>query len=187
MAFLEWISQPWPWYVAGPLIGLVVPVLLIVAGQPFGLSTSFEDICAAAFPARPELLRRDWRQGAWRIAIVVGIIFGGFLAGTFLQGPSEVAIAASTRADLAALGITDFSGLAPRELFNWGALGTLGGFLIIVGGGFLVGFGTRYASGCTSGHAIMGLSNLQVPSLIAVVGFFVGGLTASWLLLPVLL
>ncbi|MDH3732683.1 MAG: YeeE/YedE family protein [Gemmatimonadota bacterium] len=188
MPFLEWISQPWPWYVAGPLIGLVVPALLLVSGRPFGLSTSFEDMCAATLPAKPELLRRDWKQGSWRLSLVAGIALGGLLTALAIPNPeAEVAISAATRADLEGLGLTTFSGLAPTQIFSWESLGTVAGFVIIVLGGYMVGFGSRYASGCTSGHAIMGLANLQVPSLLAVLGFFAGGLTATWLILPALL
>jgi uncharacterized membrane protein YedE/YeeE len=58
---------------------------------------------------------------------------------------------------------------------------------MIVVGGFLVGFGTRYAGGCTSGHAIMGLSNLQWPSLVATISFMVGGFIMANLILPFIL
>jgi hypothetical protein len=83
--------------------------------------------------------------------------------------------------------VTDLHGLAPRELFHWGALGTAEGFVLLVLGGFAVGFGTAYAGGCTSGHAITGLADRQPASLVAVLGFFAGGLLATWVILPALL
>jgi len=98
-----------------------------------------------------------------------------------------VAISAATRNSLSGLGIHNFHGVAPRELFTWHALLTLRGFLSVVVGGFLVGFGTAYAGGCTSGHAISGLANFELPSLIAVIGFFAGGLAATYFILPFVL
>ena len=77
--------------------------------------------------------------------------------------------------------------LEPGSLFNWNYLFTWKGLFLFVGGGFFIGFGTRYAGGCTSGHAITGLSNLQLPSLIAVIGFFIGGLFTTWLLFPIII
>lgn len=180
-------SGPWPWYIAGPVIGLFVPALLIVGNAVFGVSSSLRHICAAVTPGKVEYLRYDWKKnGLWNLLFVLGIFAGGFLASHY-GGPQNIAISDATRLDLAKLGIHDFSGLAPRELFQWSALLSLGGFVLIVVGGFLVGFGTAYAGGCTSGHAISGLADLQLPSLIATVGFFAGGLIATHFLLPLIL
>jgi len=185
---LELLSRPWPWYVAGPLIGLVVPALLLLGNRQFGVSSNLRHLCAAVLPGRVEFFRYDWRgAGLWNLAFVAGVLLGGFVAGHWLAGDAPVAISAATRADLAALGVRDVSGLVPGELFNWGNVATLRGLVMLVGGGFLVGFGTAYAGGCTSGHAISGLANLQLPSLVAVLGFFAGGLLATWLVLPLLL
>ena len=180
-------SGPWPWYVAGPAIGLFVPALLIVGNRVFGVSSSLRHICSAALPGKLDYFRYDWkRSGLWNLLFVAGIFLGGFLA-SHLGGSEYVAIAEQTRLALAGLGIHDFSGLAPREVFAWSALLTLKGFASIILGGFLVGFGTAYAGGCTSGHAISGLADLQLPSLIAVAGFFAGGLLATYLILPLIL
>jgi hypothetical protein len=185
---LDLLRQPWPWYVAGPLIGLVVPVLLLFAGKSFGVSTSFRDLCAAATPGRFDYLDYDWRTGSWRLAFVAGIILGGLIAATALAAPDPVvAISEATRADLADLGIDDRTGLFPSDLIGWGALVTLPGVLTLIGGGFLVGFGARWADGCTSGHAITGLIGRQLPSLLAVLGFFGGGIISTFLILPALL
>ncbi|MGI8508159.1 MAG: YeeE/YedE family protein [Gemmatimonadaceae bacterium] len=179
------LSQPWPWYVAGPLIGLFSPALLIAGNKLLGISSNLRHLCAATMPARVDFFRYDWRRaGAWNLAFAVGIVIGGAVAGRFLSGGSDVHISHATRISLAALGIHDFSGLVPRQIFSWSALRTAPGVLIIVVGGFLVGFGTAYAGGCTSGHAISGLANLQIPSLVAVLGFFAGGLVCTWLILP---
>jgi uncharacterized membrane protein YedE/YeeE len=187
-----WLFGEWPWYVAGPLIGLFVPALLLVGNKVFGISSNLSHICAAIAPAkleffRLEFFRYDWRKvGLWNLVFLVGVLIGGFLA--FHGGPPQtIAISAETRASLERLGIHDFSGVVPRELFSWHALLTLRGFVLVVVGGFLVGFGTAYAAGCTSGHAISGLANFQLPSLIAVFGFFPGGLAATYFILPFVL
>ncbi|MEX2399220.1 MAG: YeeE/YedE thiosulfate transporter family protein [Rhodothermales bacterium] len=183
------VSQPWPWYVAGPLIGLVVPLLLILGGKVFGVSANLRHMCAASVPGNIEFLKYDWKAaGMWNLTFMVGTLVGGFLAVQFVPAAGvEIGVSAATKADLSSLGITDFTGLVPQEVISWSGLMTLPGLILIVGGGFLVGFGARYAGGCTSGHAISGLADLQLPSLVAVIGFFVGGLIVTHLLLPFLL
>ena len=179
--------EAWPWYVAGPLIGLVVPLLLLL-GREFGVSSSLRHICAATFPGSADYFRYDWRrQGLWNLTFVGGILLGGIVAGWLFANPDPVAIASSTRATLEGLGIRDFSGLVPSDLIGWSALLTTRGFCAIVVGGFLVGFGARWAGGCTSGHGITGLATLQPASLLAVTGFFAGGLFVTWIVLPWLL
>jgi uncharacterized membrane protein YedE/YeeE len=187
----EALASPWPWYLAGPIIGLTVPILLLFGGKVFGLSSNLRHLCAAVptpAPWKPEFLRYDWRKtGLWNLVFVVGLGLGGFLATTVLGTPDTGShIAESTRGDLAALGVTSFSGLVPTDLFGWGSVLAPAGLLLILGG-FLVGFGARWAGGCTSGHAISGLANLQLPSLVAVLGFFAGGLLVTHVALPVLL
>ncbi len=184
---IELLSQPWPWYVGGPLIGLMVPALLLLDNRTFGISSSFQHICAAVVPGKSTYFAYDWKQtGKWNLALALGTLLGGVIAGTLLADPEPIAISEATRADLAGLGLTDFNGLAPVEVFSWANLGSPIGLITMVGGGFLVGFGARYAGGCTSGHAIFGLSDFQLPSLIAVVGFFAGGLVATHFLLPLI-
>ncbi|WP_209331506.1 YeeE/YedE family protein [Lunatimonas salinarum] len=182
--FINWISQPWPWYVAGPLIGLTVPVLLIIGNKSFGISSSLRHVCAACMPANIPFFTYNWRKEMWNLMFVLGVLIGGFIAGTFLSNPEVIVIAESTQQDLAQLGITDFSSLLPSDIFSWSNLFTLKGLFFFVIGGFLVGFGTRYAGGCTSGHAIMGISSLQWPSLVATIFFMLGGFAMTHLLLP---
>lgn len=186
---IELISQPWPWYIAGPLIGLMVPLLLIIGGKVFGISANLRHMCAATLPGKIEFFQYDWKKsGTWNLVFIVGVLIGGAIATFVLASPDPaIGISEATRMDLQGLGITDFSGIAPAEIFSWTGLMTLPGFLMIVGGGFLVGFGARYAGGCTSGHAISGLADLQLPSLVAVIGFFAGGLLVTYVLLPLIL
>ncbi len=185
---LELLSEPWPWYIAGPLIGLMVPLLLLFVGKPFGISSSLRHMCAATFPSSIEYFRYNWkRQGIWNLVFAVGVLVGGVIAGTLLLNPDPIAISEATQQDLAALGITDFRGMMPSELLSWSSLGTVPGFIAIVLGGFLLGFGARYAGGCTSGHGITGLATFQLPSLIAIIGFFIGGLFVTHLILPLML
>jgi uncharacterized membrane protein YedE/YeeE len=178
------LMRPWPWYVAGPLIGLFVPLLLVLGNRPFGVSASLRAICAAALPARADFFRYDWRKtGTWSLAFVAGIALGGALA-VQLLGTTTPAISPAARDAIAALGIHTVSGLAPAEVFSWPALLTVRGIICMVAGGFLVGFGTAYAGGCTSGHGITGLATLQLPSLVAVIAFFLGGVFATFVILP---
>jgi len=184
---IEFIRQPWPWYVAGALIGLIVPALLIIGNKQFGISSTLKHLCAACVPTKAKYFDYDWKTGSWNLALGIGVIVGGAIATQFLNNPNPIELSEATVKDLTAFGINDFSGLMPTELFSWDALFSIKGFLFIILGGFLVGFGTRYANGCTSGHAIMGLSLLSLGSLVAVIGFFVGGLVMTDLFFPFIL
>lgn len=184
---VEFLSRPWPWYVAGPLIGLTVPILLLLGNRMLGISSNFRHLCAAVSPGRSEFFRYDWKRvGGWNLVFALGLVLGGYLGGVVLASPDPVAISVATVADLQALGVEDFSGLVPSDVFSWAGLFSLKGFVMLVLGGFLVGFGTAYAGGCTSGHAISGLADLQPASLIAVVGFFIGGLIGTFVVLPLI-
>ena len=186
------LVHPWPWYVAGPLIGLIVPALLLFGGKVFGISATLRHACAAV-PAperlKPDFLRYNWSAaGTWNLVFVLGVTVGGFV-GLQLLGDPDAALALSpdTVEALRQIGVQDLEGFVPEDLISWPALTTLPGLLLVVGGGFLIGFGARWAGGCTSGHAISGLADLQVPSLVAVLGFFAGGLLVTYVLLPLLL
>ncbi len=181
---LEWLKQPWPWYIAGPLIGLTVPVLLLLGNKTFGVSSSLRHICAACIPARIPFFRYDWKKEVWNLFFVSGILLGGIIAGQLLTDSQPVKVSTALSSELAGYGITDYSRMVPKDLFSWEALLSVRGVIMMIVGGFLVGFGTRYAGGCTSGHAIMGLSNLQLPSLIATCCFMVGGFITTWFILP---
>lgn len=181
---LELLRQPWPWYVAGVFIGLLVPTLLIIGNKHFGISSNLRHICAACFPANIKFFNYDWKKEAWNFFFVGGILVGSIIASTLLANPEPVKVAPALASELEGYGVTDYSNMVPTQLVSWESLLTLRGFILLVLGGFLVGFGTRYAGGCTSGHAIMGLSNLQVPSLIATISFMAGGFIMANLLLP---
>ena len=185
--FIEWISQPWPWYVAGPMIGLTVPALLILGNKTFGISSNLRHICAACVPAGIPFFTYNWKKEIWNLLFVLGTAIGGFIAVNFLANPDTIVISEATQTDLKALGLTNFSDLMPAEIFNWDSLFTGRGILFFVIGGFLVGFGTRYAGGCTSGHAIMGISSLQWPSLVATIFFMLGGFFMTHILLEPLM
>ena len=184
---IEFIKQPWPWYVAGPLIGLTVPALLILGNKSFGISSSLRHICASCFPANIPFFKYDWKKEVWNLVFVFGIFLGGVISVSLLANPNPVEVNPNLAIELAGYGITNYNNLVPEDIMNWQSLFTLRGFFMMVVGGFLVGFGTRYAGGCTSGHAIMGLSNLQLPSLIATVSFMLGGFLMANLILPFIL
>ncbi|HRH48974.1 MAG TPA: YeeE/YedE thiosulfate transporter family protein [Panacibacter sp.] len=184
---IEFLKQPWAWYISGPLIGLMVPLLLIIGNKVFGISSSLRHICAACLPAKIPFFSYEWKKEIWNIVLVAGILIGGFIATQLLLNNQPVQINPKLVTELSGYGITDYHSLVPAQLFNFQQLFTLKGFILIVVGGFLVGFGTRYAGGCTSGHSIMGLSNLQLPSLIATICFMIGGFIMANFVLPFIL
>lgn len=190
---IELISQPWHWSISGVMIALVM-FLLIYFGERFGVSSSFKAICSAGGAGRfADYFRYDWKKHDWLLTFVVGAVIGGAIGVTLLASPAPVRLSPATVSDLAELGVSvpvatsEGRGFIPHDLLNFQTLATLKGFVLMVLGGFLIGFGTRYAGGCTSGHAITGLSNLQLPSFVAVIGFFIGGLLMTFVLLPMIL
>jgi uncharacterized membrane protein YedE/YeeE len=184
---MDVIMQPWPWYISGPLIGFVVPILLLLGNKTFGISSSLRHICAACIPANISFFKYDWKKESWNLFFVAGIALGGFVATTYLSVAGPVNLNPHTITSLQQQGVKDFGDLLPRDIFSFDQLFTLRGFIFMIIGGFLVGFGTRYAGGCTSGHAIMGISSLQWPSLVATCCFMIGGFVMTWLILPFLL
>ena len=192
MGFIDFISQPWHWSVGGAMIVLVV-FFLNYFGEKFGVSSNFRTICTIGGAGKfSEFFRFDWKNQIWNLVFVIGAFIGGYIAFNFLSSPEPVSISQSTLANLEQLGIQspaenpDGAGFVPADIFNFDFLFSLPGIIMMILGGFLVGFGTRYAGGCTSGHAISGLSDLQLPSLIAVVGFFIGGMISTYFILPLL-
>jgi len=183
----EFFNTTWPWYVAGPLIGLMVPALLLFDNRQFGISSTLRDFCAFVRPGSLEYFQYNLKDQIWRNVLVLGVLLGGFLAVVLVPGPVRTGISPATVRDLQELGIRDFTGFVPAEIFSWKSLLSLNGFLFVVAGGFLIGFGTRWADGCTAGHAITGLSLLSPASLIAVIGFFIGGLVTTHFLFPLIL
>lgn len=183
MDFIQIIKQPWPWYVSGPLIGLTVPILLLAGNKKFGISSSLRHICAVVIPSNISYFKYDWKKEIWNLFFVGGVVAGAYIAVSLLSDHQPMQVNNKLVAELAGYGISDYNHLTPADLFNWNNLVTLKGFLIMIVGGFLVGFGTRYAGGCTSGHSIMGISNLQWPSLVATICFMIGGfIMADWVM-----
>ncbi|MBQ4914680.1 YeeE/YedE family protein [Maribacter sp. MMG018] len=184
---MNWIYEPWPWYVSGPMIALIMFLLLMV-GKNFGMSSNLRTLCTICGAGnKVNFFKFDWKSQKWNLIVVLGAIIGGFIASTFLTNDASVAINPNTIADLQELGF-ESAGKAylPTELFALDAMTDIKSLSILIIGGLLVGFGTRYAGGCTSGHAISGLSNLQLPSLIAVIGFFIGGLVMIYIIFPLI-
>lgn len=184
---LNFISQPWPWYVAGPLIGLVIVLLQWIDNKPLAASASYRHICAAIFPSKIPFLKYNWKTESWNLFFVAGIFAGGFLAASILSHPSNIIISDETTQQLQSIGLKDTDGFAPAQLFSFAALQTFPGIIIIVFGGFLIGFGSRYAGGCVSGHSMTGISDLQWTSILATACIFAGGIFTSYILLPLIL
>ena len=190
---IDFISQPWNWGVSGAMIALVIFLLLYFGGQ-FGVSSTLRTLCSIGGAGKKySFFDFDWKSQIWNLVFVGGAVLGGFIATNFLQSPEPVEIATSTMEHLSSLGIetptklSEGKGFVPKEFFGLEGMLNVKNLFILILGGFLVGFGTRYAGGCTSGHAISGLSNLQVPSLVAVIGFFIGGLLMTHFILPFIL
>ena len=188
---LDFISQPWHWSISGLMIVLVM-FLLMFSGGRFGVSSNLRTLCAMGGADKlSEYFRFDWKSQIWNLVFIGGAVIGGFIASQYLQSPEPVQVSEQTQTYLSTLGITaptsisQGTGFVPAEIFN--DLTKPINLVLLIVGGFLVGFGTRYAGGCTSGHAISGLANLQLTSLIAVIGFFIGGLLITWLILPAIL
>ena len=187
---MEWIMNPWPWFVSGPLIVLVMFLLLFFGGN-FGVSANLRTLCSMCGAGNScDFFDFNWKSQIWNLVFVLGGVLGGVISHNYLSEHEHVDLNPTTVEALEQqLGFEyndQTSGLVPTELFGAEAVQSPKGLAILIIGGLLIGFGTRYAGGCTSGHAISGLSNLQLPSLIAVVGFFIGGLLMTHLLLPLI-
>jgi uncharacterized membrane protein YedE/YeeE len=187
LTIIDFLRQPWPWYIAGPIIGLSVPALLLIGNKRLGISSSLRHFCAMCFPGNVPFLKYNWKEQIWNIYFVAGLFIGGFIGGVLLKSQTPMPLAESTTKMLRQQGIESVNHLLPVEIFSWANILTWQHLLIVIGGGFLVGFGTRYGGGCTSGHGIFGLSTFQRASLIAVISFFATGIITSNFILPLLL
>ncbi len=182
----EFITQTWSWWFSGTMIAAIM-FFLLYFGQSFGFSANLRTICSAAgLGKKTKFFDFNWKTQIWNLVFLLGAIIGGFIAKQFLSSDLPVEISQATINDLSKLGIAAPVSLQPAELFGLDAILSIKGFLVLAVGGLMVGFGSRYAGGCTSGHAISGLSDLQLPSLIAVVGFFIGGLIMTFFILPLI-
>ncbi|PCH78267.1 MAG: YeeE/YedE family protein [Flavobacteriaceae bacterium] len=184
---MEIISQPWQWYVAGPSI-VAVMFLLYFFGKSFGVSSNLETLCTMGGAGRfSDYFKKDWKVNLWNIVFLMGAVIGGFIASNYLSVDLPINLNPQTISDLSVLGFENAGDtVVPSELFGMEAIGSVKGIGLLLMGGLCIGFGARWAGGCTSGHAIVGMSNLQIPSLIAVVGFFTGGIIMTWVLFPLI-
>lgn len=184
---MQYLMNPWPWFVAGPLLALVL-FLMLYQGKSFGFSSNLRTICSIAGAGKKvAFFDFDWQAQKWNLLFLMGTVIGAALASNFLMVDHIVDINPKTAAALTALNIeSGIDSYVPREIFDAGNLSSVKVIAILISGGLLIGFGTRWAGGCTSGHSITGLANLQIPSLIATIGFFVGGLLMTHFLIPII-
>ncbi|NOQ91206.1 MAG: YeeE/YedE family protein [Flavobacteriaceae bacterium] len=182
---MDFILQPWPWYIAGLFIALCM-FLMFFFGKKLGVSSNLETVCAMGGAGKlNNFFKFDWRKNKWNLVFVAGLILGGFISNQWLTIDDSVALSSQTIESLSEIGIYNAGeSYLPDEIFSIETMFTFKGFLILIIAGILVGFGSRYAGGCTSGHGIIGLSNLSLESFIAVAGFFIGGLFMTWFILP---
>ena len=184
---IEQIIKPWPWYVAGPLIAIIM-ILFLLFGKSFGVSSNLKTICSIAGASKlSSFFKFNWKKHIWNLVFVLGAIIGGLIANQCLMTNNSILLNPKTINSLDSLGINySNNSFVPENLFSIKALEDVKTWLFLIIGGLFVGFGARYAGGCTSGHAISGLSNLQYKSLIAVIGFFIGGLLMTHVILPLI-
>lgn len=182
---LETLQAPWPWYVSGPLIGILVPLMILIGSRSFGISQNLEHLCAITQPKfiRVDFFKYDWKPSAWSLVFAAGVLIGGYLAANTFPNLSPPQLSDSAQVMFSSWGLTDISSYNPAEVYGL----NLNNIILLLVGGVFIGFGTRYGGGCTSGHAITGLSTLQPQSLFAVIGIFSGGLVASHFLVPVII
>jgi uncharacterized membrane protein YedE/YeeE len=181
---LELLRQPWTWWTSGAAIAFIM-ILLLYFGKSFGVSSNLKTICTIAGAGKKvKFFDFDWKSQKWNLLFLFGAVLGGVISSTLLKNDQPLRLSGATIADLKDIGIPFDGNLNPSQLFSLTAIFSIKGFLILLIGGVLVGFGSRYAGGCTSGHAISGLTNMQLPSLVAVIGFFIGGLATTYLILP---
>ena len=185
---MDLILATWPWYVGGPAIAVVL-FLLLFSEKRFGMSTNLKTMCSMAGAGKKiPFFAGDWKANRWGLLVALGATVGGFIAATYMTNGSVGMIHPDVVTELNQMGISGAGvEFMPPELFGIEALTQPKTLVLLAMGGFLIGFGTRYAGGCTSGHAISGLSDLQWPSFVAVIGFFVGGLLMNHLILPYIL
>ena len=152
-----------PWYVAGPLIGLIVPLLLLLREKQFGISSSYRYVLSGPFK-RVSYFNYDAKKDSWQLHFCIGLIVSGLVVTYFIPSwkPEGRALEGGSTWQEIAVSVYEWKNCIQ--------------FFI---GGLLVGFGARYANGCTAGHCIMGVSQWATSSLVATVSFFVGGWLAS--------
>lgn len=184
---MDFILQPWPWYISGPLIALTM-FCMFYFGKRLGISSNLENMCSMLGAGKlTSFFSFDWRTQKWNLSFIVGLVIGGFIAFQYLTPNKTVKINPKTEYTLNELGFKNIGDTyLPSELFNFEEGFSIKNISILLIAGILVGFGARYAGGCTSGHAIVGLSSLQMPSLKAVIGFFAGGLVMIWIIYPLI-
>lgn len=158
--------SPWHWAAGGAVISAVTLTLLFVGNRRLGVSTGFENVCSLVVQA--PYFQRDSLRGtnSWRLPLLGGLVIGGFLSAVLGGGWEPFW-------DL---------GMFDAEI-GWGNGGKL---IWMFGGGLLIGFGTRLAGGCTSGHGIFGMSNLELPSIISTVSFMAAGAVTTNLIYRVI-
>jgi len=181
----ELLSQPWPWYISGPLLGLTVPVLVLTSNKYVSISSNLRHLCAMISPSTIKYFNYTWEKEAWNLCMLAGVFAGAWFTHVYLR--SIVGVGHETYAWLQKHGVKNINGLAPSDIFSWSGLYTMKGFIIIVVGGFLIGLGTRYAKGCITNHALMGLPLLSLNAVLALIGIFIGALTMTHLILPYML
>lgn len=182
--FIDFLVKPWDWYISGPFIGLIVPLLILTSNKQFGVSSSLRHICSALNFSKKKYFCYNFKEQEWTSWFVLGVLFSGFFSFQLIE--IELGELSKQAQNYYLTKNIEQKGIFPLSIFNLTNLFSVYGLLLVFGG-FLVGFGSRYADGCTSGHAIMGMSLLSKASLVSVIGFFIGGVVGTFLILDFIL
>lgn len=157
-----------PWYIAGPLIGLIVPALLFLRQKQFGISSSFSFILSQVLP-KNDYFKSAKRKSNWQFHFALGIIISAVVSSYFLL-PKDLVI----------------ENLASEGAYLKEQIYSIDNIYLFLIGGLLIGFGARYADGCTAGNCIMGVSQFSISSIIATISFFIAGVVTAQFINPLL-
>jgi uncharacterized membrane protein YedE/YeeE len=170
-------NEPLAWYIAGPLIGLIVPLLLLLKEKQFGISSSYRFLISG-FTKKNDYFNYNREQDAWQFYFAIGLVLTGLF---YNWNGYDLNALKTTKTN-----VVGFSGGDVMHYVSTSGFYDLSNWAIFLFGGVLIGFGSRYSNGCTAGHCIMGMSQFSLTSFIATIGFFIGGLIATYFIIPYL-
>lgn len=170
---MEWIFlKQWSPYAVGVGIGVLICLTFLLSDRPIGCSTAYartsgmiERLFRGAVVEGKPYYKQFPLVIDWEWMLVAGAVIGGFLSAV-LSGDFRI------------------EWVPAKWMETFGTSPLLRCFSAVIGG-ILVGFGARWAGGCTSGHGISGTAQMAVSSWMAVVCFFIGGIASAMLIFRV--
>jgi uncharacterized protein len=171
---MEFLTEVrWSPYAVGIGIGILSWFSFLISGKPIACSTTFakaSGMIEKLFRGKKVELKPYYQKITlvvdWQVMLVVGIVFGSLIS-ALLSG--------------------DFHWQWVPSLWasTFGSDPVLRVIVALVGG-ICLGFGARWADGCTSGHGISGTLQLAVSSWISAISFFVGGILMAQFIFKVI-